>query len=201
MIAKGSLPLIAAPLILAQIIFLFRLWYLSFLFLGIGLLFIVFFRDPERDIASGIVAPADGVVTEIEKGEETIKLVTVMGLANIHVNRAPLEGRVVSIKHFPGGHKLATDKDSKANERLVTTLETDMGEVTVTQIAGAFARRIVSYIGEGDNIKKGQRIGIIRFGSRVDLVIPNKNFRVIVEKGAKVLAGATSIAVEEKNEK
>jgi len=200
MIAKGSLPIIAVPLVLAQIIFLLRLWFLSFVFLGIGILILLFFRDPERELSEGIVAPADGVVTEIEKGEEKIKIVTVMGLANVHVNRAPLEGKVVSIKHFSGQHKLAQNKDSEANERLVTILETDVGEITVTQIAGAFARRIVSYIKEGENIAKGQRIGIIRFGSRVDLVMPNNGYHVIVEKGAKVKAGTSPLAVEDRDE-
>jgi phosphatidylserine decarboxylase len=201
MVAKGSLPLIAVPLIIAQIIFLFRLWYLSFIFLGIGVLFIMFFRDPEREIAEGIVAPADGTVTEIEHGEETIKIITVMGLSNVHVNRAPLDGTVVSIEHLSGQHKLAKNKESDANERLITTLETDMGQVTITQIAGAFARRIVSYTKEGENVSKGQRIGIIRFGSRVDVNMPNKGYKVLVEKGSKVLAGASSLAVEVGNEK
>ena len=201
MLAKGSLPLIAVPLIIAQIIFLFRLWYLSFIFLGIAILFILFFRDPEREIAEGIVAPADGIVTDIERSENQIKIITVMGLANVHVNRAPLDGRVASIKHFPGQHKLAKNKDSDANERLETTLETDIGHVTVTQIAGAFARRIVSYTKEGEHVSKGQRIGIIRFGSRVDVVMPDKGYTILVEKGSKVLAGASSLAVEVRNEK
>ncbi|UCE73037.1 MAG: phosphatidylserine decarboxylase [Methanomassiliicoccales archaeon] len=200
MLAKGSIPLIAIPLVLAQIIFLLRLWYLSFVFLGIGILFIIFFRDPEREISSGIVAPADGVVTGIFRGEETIKIITVMGLADVHVNRAPLGGKVVNITHIPGQHKLAKSKDSEANERLETTLETDMGQVMVTQIAGAFARRIVSYTREGENLSKGQRMGIIRFGSRVDLVLPNRGYEVLVEKGSRVKAGASSLATEVGNE-
>ena len=201
MLAKGSPPLIAMPLVLALIVFILSFWQVAVVFLAVAGFFIVFFRDPERVIAQGIVAPADGVVTEIECSGEKIKIVTVMGLANVHVNRAPLEGRVVSIKHFPGQHKLAKNKDSDVNERLETTLETPIGQVTVTQIAGAFARRIVSYTREGDKISRGQRIGIIRFGSRVDVVMPEKGYKVVVEKGSKVLAGASSLALEVRNEK
>ena len=108
---------------------------------------------------------------------------------------------MVSIKHFPGRHKLAKKKDSDVNERLETTLETRIGQVTVTQIAGAFARRIASYTREGDKISRGQRIGIIRFGSRVDVIMPDKGYKVVVGKGLKVKDGASSLAVEVRNEK
>lgn len=201
MLAKGSLPLIAVPLVLAQIIFIFRLWYITGIFLAIAIFFIMFFRDPEREISQGIVAPADGVVTEIERTENKVKIATVMGLSNVHVNRAPLDGKVVNIKHFPGQHKLATNKESETNERMETTLETDIGQVTIIQIAGAFARRIVSYTKEGEHVSKGQRIGIIRFGSRVDVIIPDRGYTLMVEKGSRVLAGATSLAVEDPDEK
>lgn len=201
MIAKGSLPWIAVPLVMAQVIFLLRLWYLSLFFLLIGILLAIFFRDPEREIAQGIVAPADGVVTEIEREEERIRIATVMGLANVHVNRAPLGGKVLSIRHIDGQHKLAKDKDSDANERTVTTLEIYGVQITVIQIAGAFARRIVTYINEGDELSKGQRIGMIRFGSRVDLLLPVKGYRILVEKGTRVRAGSSTLAVEVSHEK
>ena len=209
MLAKGSLPLIVVPLVLALISFSISMLAIStpilFILGGVLLLvtgfFIVFFRDPERVIAQGIVAPADGVVTEIEHAQGYVKIVTVMGLADVHVNRSPLEGRVVSIKHSPGQHKLAKITGSYVNERLETTLETPIGRVTVTQIAGAFVRRIVSYTKEGENVFRGQRIGIIKFGSRVDVIMPDRGYNVLVEKGSKVRAGASSLAVEVRNEK
>jgi phosphatidylserine decarboxylase len=196
MLARGSAPLISIPLILA-IIFIF-LWLplISILFLLIFLFFIIFFRDPEREIGEGIVAPADGKLTIVEEKHDILRLSIVMGLGNVHVNRAPIEGEVLKIEHIPGKHVIAASKDSDANERLVTTLDTKIGQVKIVQIAGAFARRIKSYIKKGDNLSKGQRIGIIRFGSRVDMYLPKNGIKLVVKEGATVIAGTSSIGTE-----
>jgi phosphatidylserine decarboxylase len=195
MLAKGSLIWILIPLTLALIsIILFM--PLAVLYILITLFFIVFFRDPDRAKKDGIVAPADGKITEIIKKDGFVKIVTVMNIHNVHVNRAPIDGNVKDIEHHNGNHIPAFNKDSENNERLITTLDTKIGEVKIIQIAGAFARRIEPYINKGDNIISGQRIGIIRFGSRVDLYLPENKVKIVVNQGITVKASESQIAVE-----
>ncbi len=196
MLARGSAPLISIPLILAIIFISLWLLPLIIIFLLITLFFLIFFRDPEREIGEGIVAPADGKLTVIEEKHDILRLSIVMGLTNVHVNRAPMDGDVIRIEHIPGKHVLAASKDSEANERLVTTMDTKIGQVRIIQIAGAFARRIKPYIKKGDNLSKGQRMGIIRFGSRVDLYLPKNRIKLVVKEGATVKAGTSNIGME-----
>lgn len=199
MLAKGSVHWILLPLILA--IFSFFLYIpLAVLYLLITLFFIIFFRDPERTPSEGIVACADGKITKIEKTEEHLKIITVMNLHNVHVNRAPISGTVTNIEHHNGKHIPAFSKDSEANERVVTTMDTQIGEIKIVQIAGAFARRILPYVKIGDEISKGERIGIIRFGSRVDLYLPIKKVKIDINIGSKVKAAESTIAREISNE-
>ncbi len=200
MFAKGSILLILVPIILALIFIVVLVIPLLVLLLVITLFFIIFFRDPERKAGEGIVSPADGYISEIHEGTDNIRISIVMGIQNVHVNRAPLEGKVLRIEHKPGGHRPAFKKDSGANERLITEIETNHGTIGVIQIAGAFARRIVTYIKEGDIVSKGQRIGMIRFGSRVDLILPNKQVKVNAAVGSKVKAAASSLAQVSENE-
>ena len=194
MIAKGSLNWILIPIILALIFVVVLVIPLIVLFFVITIFFIIFFRDPERDVGEGIVSPADGYISEIHEKGAYIRISIVMGIQDVHVNRAPLKGKVLKIEHHPGGHRPAFKKDSQTNERLITKIETDIGTINVIQIAGAFARRIVTYIKEGDTVSKGQRIGMIRFGSRVDLILPKKQVKVNTTEGLKVKAAASSLA-------
>lgn len=199
MLAKGSVHWILLPLVLA--IFSFFLYIpLAVLYLLITIFFIIFFRDPERTSSEGIVACADGKITKIEKTEEHLKIITVMNLHNVHVNRAPISGTVTNIEHHNGKHIPAFSKDSEANERVVTTMDTQIGEIKIVQIAGAFARRILPYVKIGDEISKGQRIGIIRFGSRVDLYLPINKVKTHINIGSKVKAAESTIAREISNE-
>jgi phosphatidylserine decarboxylase len=160
----------------------------------------VFFRDPERRVGYGIVAPCDGIVSSIEKKSEMMRISVVMGVCNVHVNRAPFDGMVKSIEHIKGKHVPAFNKDSEANERVVITVKTKFGKARLVLIAGAFARRIVPYIRKGQKLKKGQRIGIIRFGSRVDLYLPKNRTKVLARVGVKVKAGESCLAVVLKDE-
>lgn len=198
MIARGSAPLVFAPLAAmvavgfsALLLESMRvtLWsvplFLAFLFL------LAFFRDPERATGRGIVSPADGRVLEADPA--TGRLVVFMGLQNVHVNRAPASGRVASMSYTSGGHAPAYDAKASRNERLETVLVTAHGTIAIAQVAGVFARRIVPYVREGDRIKKGQRIGMIRFGSRVELTLP-EGVRLVVGPGVKVRAGETTVA-------
>ncbi|KXS46449.1 MAG: phosphatidylserine decarboxylase [Methanohalophilus sp. T328-1] len=162
---------------------------------GFGLLtifFVFFFRDPKRDSTlckSCILAPADGKISDI-RGR---KVCIFMNLNNVHVNRAPFCGKVLSVKHFKGRYLPAFTKDSSRNERTNILLQTSVGKIEVTQIAGFLARRIVTYVEEGDEILQGEKIGMIRLGSRVDVTIP-EGFDICVSKGDRVYAGDTKIA-------
>ncbi len=200
MIAKGSLPWILIALIIAVISIFLLFIAIALIFILITIFFLIFFRDPERSIGYGIVAPADGKITDIDCKSNFFVVSTVMGLHNVHVNRAPLDGKVKSIKHFTGKHVPTFDKSSEFNERLEITLNTVIGKVKVVQIAGAFARRIKPYIRKGEKVFKGQRIGIIRFGSRVDLYLPKNRTKVLTRIGVVVKAGKSCLAVEVKDE-
>ena len=178
------------------IIFLF-FTFTSFL---MTLFFIIFFRDPERKNGKGIVACADGKIREITDIKDSDignckRISTFMNLHNVHVNRSPYNGIVKSIEHKTGIHLPAFKKESEKNERVITLINTSIGLIKIVQIAGTIARRIVPYFSKGYKINKGERIGIIRFGSRVDLYLPiNKIKKLNVKVGDIVLAGEDSIA-------
>jgi phosphatidylserine decarboxylase len=133
-----------------------------------------FFRDPERSPAAGLVlSPADGIVQGIDTCPDGRTRVSIfMGPLDVHVNRAPCAGTVTSVQHVPGGYLPAFNKDSDRNERVVWHLDTASGDLEFTQIAGAVARRIVPYASPGEPVDQGERIGLIRFGSRVDVYLP-----------------------------
>jgi len=164
---------------------------------GLGLVLLMlllwFFRDPERTCGQGVVSAADGTVTHVEQRQDGVRVNVFMSPLNVHVNRAPLAGRVVSVTHHPGGHVPAFSKDSERNERVVVEWSTDIGSVTTVQIAGSLARRIVPYISAGDEIAKGERFGLIRLGSRLDHHLP-AGCESVVRKGDRVIAGVSTIA-------
>ena len=181
-------------------------------FLGlIGILLTVwvyyFFRDPERVVPlseSGIISPADGVICKIEKtlppkelksSEELLKISVFMNVFNVHVNRAPVAGNIKDIIYVPGKFINASlDKASELNERNILVLENNKNEeIIVVQIAGLIARRILSFVNLLDSLKIGERFGLIRFGSRVDVYLPS-NYDPKVELGQKVIAGESIIA-------
>ena len=165
------------------------MYILSVILLLISLFLLYFYRDPERKIESGIVSPADGLVQRAEIKRGMVYLSIFMNVHNVHVNRSPLAGRILSIKHKSGGYLPAFSKDSDKNERLMTKIETSIGTVKVIQIAGVLVRRIVSYVKPNSEVSKGERIGLIHFGSRVDLLFESAGIDILVKKGDKVLAG------------
>lgn len=170
-------------------------WALVVPLLALALVMLNFFRDPERPgSAPGILAPADGVVQSIDEWEDgRTRVATFMNPFNVHVNRAPLDGRVVSVEHVPGGFVPAFNKESERNERVVWRFETEVGELELQQIAGTVARRIVPYLAAGAKVTKGERIGIIRLGSRVDVYLP-AGIAPAVRVGDKMVAGETVLA-------
>jgi len=176
------------------------LLFVSFLLFLLTGFFLLFFRDPERNIGIGTVAPADGRIRDVKscKDEdigECVNISIFMNVYNVHVNRMPLDGIIKDIIHLPGSHLPAFKKESERNERVILTINTEIGIVKVIQIAGTLARRIVPYVKNGDKLKKGEKIGIIRLGSRVDIYIPSKEIKTIdVKIGDKIKAGVDTIA-------
>ena len=168
---------------------------------------ITFFRDPKRvtPLREGlVVAPADGTVSavgfftpppELGLGEEPLQRISIfMSVFNCHVNRAPVSGRISKLAYKPGLFVSADlDKASEDNERSGMIIETASGRFGVVQIAGLVARRIVSFVREGETIGVGDRFGLIRFGSRVDVYMP-AGIRPLVGLGAKTIAGETVLA-------
>ena len=161
---------------------------------GAGMAVCSFFRDPPREPAEGVVlAPADGVVSAVEpEGDGRTRVATFMRLHDVHVNRAPLDGLVRDVRHRPGGYRPAFRQDSDVNERMEWTIDTELGEVRLVQIAGLVARRIVPYCEPGDRVERGQRIGMIRFGSRGAVTWPS-GMAAGVRPGQRVRAGRTRL--------
>lgn len=153
-----------------------------------------FFRDPDREIAEGrLISPADGVVQSIMPWPDGRTRVAIfMSPLNVHVNRAPLAGTVSSVEHVPGGYVPAFNKESENNERVVWHLDTELGDIEMVQIAGAVARRIVPYVTRGTKVERGERIGLIRFGSRVDVYLP-QGVAAGVDVGQATTAGVTRL--------
>ncbi|SOD63969.1 phosphatidylserine decarboxylase [Streptomyces zhaozhouensis] len=153
-----------------------------------------FFRDPEREIGQGrVICPADGVVQSITDWPDGRTRVAIfMSPLNVHVNRAPVAGTVASVQHIPGGYVPAFDKESDNNERVVWRFDSELGDLEMVQIAGAVARRIVPYVPQGCKVEQGERVGLIRFGSRVDVYLP-EGIEPAVEVGQRTTAGVTRL--------
>ena len=168
-----------------------------------------FFRDPERYSINDdkfLVSPADGLITDISERSGPVELrlenttytrVSIfMNVFNCHVNRTPISGKVEEIYYKPGKFLNASlDKASEENERNYFKIKTSSGEeIIIVQIAGLIARRIVCQVEQDQELKQGERIGMIRFGSRVDIYFKNKN--ILTKKGQNVVAGESLIASE-----
>ena len=160
-----------------------------------------FFRDPERSTPSGeniVISPADGTVLFIKEVTEEkflkgkAKQISIfMSPLNVHVNRVPITGKVEYLQYHKGEYLVAyDDKASELNERNEIGITGEIGKVLYTQIAGFVARRIVSDLKMGDKVIKGKRFGMIKFGSRVDVIVPEA-FTTSLKKGDKVFAGET----------
>ncbi|SDG71158.1 phosphatidylserine decarboxylase [Sinosporangium album] len=153
-----------------------------------------FFRDPEREPGEGrVLSPADGTVQSIDPWPDGRTRVAIfMSPLNVHVNRAPMAGTVTSVEHVPGGFVPAFNKDSDKNERVVWHFNTAVGDLEVVQIAGAVARRIVPYLAAGAKVTRAERFGLIRFGSRVDIYLP-EGIAPAVSVGDRTVAGVTRL--------
>ena len=189
------------PLVLGGAAFLLY-WYVSAAVLVLLALFVFsFFRDPDRVIPVGpgaIVSPADGrvvVVTEEKNaGRPGQRLSIFLAIWNVHVNRAPASGTITNVDYRPGKFFAAMrERASLENEQNVFTLSTEAGEIVFKQIAGLIARRVVSWKRPGEQVLRGERIGLVRFGSRVDVWLP-KGAEILVKVGENVKGGSSLIA-------
>jgi len=188
--------------VISLILWIFRLPLLAAFCTLLTLFITYFFRDPERGIPPGdkaVLSPADGKVVQVQPCVEerflrgpAIKVSVFMSLFNVHVNRNPLSGRIVDSSYSPGKFLRADlDRASAANEQNALLVETVEGtRLMVVQVAGVIARRIVCWVKKGDSVIRGQRFGLIQFGSRLDIYLP-RDTRLQVRVGQKTLAGQT----------
>jgi phosphatidylserine decarboxylase len=160
-----------------------------------------FFRDPQRVIpkeAGAVVSPADGrvvVVTDEENAGRPGKRISIfLAIWNVHVNRAPAAGVITKLEYKPGKFLAAMRAQaSLENEQNIFTLSTDAGEIVFKQIAGLIARRVVSWKKEGERVARGERIGLVRFGSRADVWVPG-DAQILVKLGQNVRGGSSMLA-------
>ena len=156
-----------------------------------------FFRDPERLIPAGPVAvsPADGRVVAIKPESPSVTRISIfLNVFDVHVNRTPIGGVITSVQYHPGQFLVASkEQASTQNEQNTVTVEGDGSQVVFKQIAGLIARRIVFHKKPGDHVSKGERVGLIKFGSRVDVVF-GPEWEIVVQQGMRVAGGSTVIA-------
>ena len=198
----------AALIILFLLVVFFYFIYKPLFIVSLILLIFTFyfFRDPERVVPIGddiLVSPADGLITNITEIKEGKKLYTkvsiFLSIFNVHIQRLPITGEVTKVDYIEGKFINATlDKASDENERLKITIKNGNNLIYVTQIAGLIAIRIVNYVKPNENINQGERYGIIKFGSRVDIEFPN-NFKLLVNEGQQCIGGETIIAQDLKS--
>jgi len=190
---------------LGWLLALFGFYTFSIIFLILTICLLFFFRDPDRNITTdpdAVISPADGKVMIINEEKETeflnkncVKISIFLSILDCHVNRFPVSGKVLATKYQPGKYNLAYDTEaSDENEKLTTFVQLDSGvKLLFSQVAGFLARRIVSNADVGDYFTQGERFGIIKFGSRMDLYLPDKSV-LEINVGDKVKAGETILA-------
>lgn len=194
---KEGIPFIAVPVLLALASGIFFSWYAAVPFVLLALFMAYFFRDPKRTVPTGvdiIVSAADGKVTSVEDHADGKFVSVFLSPVDVHINRAPIAGRVVKVELLQGRKAPATSNQaSRTNERNALTIEGEKMTVVCTQIVGILARRIVCWRKAGDTVELGEKYGLIKFGSRTDLLMP-KNVEIAVKVGDRVVGGETVIA-------
>jgi phosphatidylserine decarboxylase len=201
---RDGIPFVVVPLVLAAISALLAFWLAWFWIVGIIFILVVafmayFFRDPRRSIPLEpgiVVAPADGKVTIARQStpENPDALVSIfLSPLDVHINRSPIEGEIVDISYKKGKFLMATKEESRLlNEQNSLTIVGSDITIKCVQIAGVLARRIVCWKRRGERVKCGEQFGMIKFGSRTDVLMPS-NVEVVVQVGARVKGGETVI--------
>src|ERR1700727_1668583 len=176
-------------------------WVWSIVPVLLAAFYLWFFRDPRRTIPQGeglLVSPADGVVTEtvrIDTPEGPKQRISIfLNVFDVHVNRSPIAGEITSVRYQKGRFLNAMNQEcAERNEQNIVTVRGEGMEVVFKQIAGLIARRIIFNYGVGDKVERGQRVGLIKFGSRTDPILPS-DAEIVVKKGQRVKGGSTIIA-------
>lgn len=203
LIVQEGYPFILVALIISILAFYFINIYVALFPFFLSLFFMYFFRNPKRNVPNGedtITSPADGTVMEVTNvpydeflKTEGKKVVIFLSVFNVHVNRSPISGEIKYQNYSCGNFAPAYKKDvGFENERLMLGIEKNGFRITVTQIAGLLARRIVSWVSLNDKLEKGELYGMIKFGSCTEIVVP-KNVEILVKKNDKVVGGETII--------
>jgi phosphatidylserine decarboxylase len=189
------------PLVLGGVAFLLHWTIAGIVLLGLAAFVFYFFRDPKRLIPSepgAVVSPADGrilvVTDEANSGVAGTRISIFLAIWNVHVNRSPAAGTITKMEYRPGKFLAAMRaRASMENEQNVISLSTDAGSMMFKQIAGLIARRVVCWNKAGDRVERGERIGLVRFGSRVDLWLP-RGAEILVKVGENVKGGSSVLA-------
>lgn len=196
---RDGIPFVVVPLVIGIIPLGFGYWWAAIPFVLIAAFMAYFFRDPRRSIPLEpgiIVAPADGLITQVQlAGSDTPESLVSIFLSpfDVHINRAPIEGEIVDVSYKKGEFLMATKPESRLrNEQNCLTIQGNEITLKCTQIAGILARRIVCWKRRGERVKCGERFGMIKFGSRTDLLMP-PSVEVIVREGMRVRGGETVI--------
>lgn len=199
--AREGLPYIIIPALLALAALLVGYWPIALLFFALAAFMAYFFRDPQRTAPTDeniILSPADGRVTRVspvDPGDAASPTLVSIFLSplDVHINRAPLAGKILDVTYTKGKFLMATSKDaSLVNEQNALTIRGEKVTVVCKQIAGILARRIVCWKRVGDEVHLGERFGLIKFSSRTDLILP-VNVEVLVSEGMRVRGGTTII--------
>ena len=202
-LAREGWPFIAGVLAASVLAWIFAGFAWSIPLWLVSVFVIQFFRDPPRPIPAdplAVLSPADGRIVSLGRAQdpyaqrEALRISVFMNVFNVHSNRSPVDGEVMSVNYFPGRFFNADlDTASLQNERNAVVLRCGARTVTVVQVAGLIARRVLCYVAPGQSLKRGERFGFIRFGSRVDLYLP-PDARALVSIGDKVHASSTVLA-------
>jgi phosphatidylserine decarboxylase len=196
MIVRDAYPFLAPLALLAVLAFGFGYTIAGLLVSALFAFVAFFFRNPARTIPTdptAIVSPADGKVVRLERVGNVTRMSIFLSLFNVHVNRSPIGGRIERIDYRPGKFMVAfNDKASTDNERNIVMVSDGRINIVFTQIAGIVARRIVFWKKEGDTVNRGELVGLIRFGSRVDVLFP-AGTEATVSVGDRVKGGSTRI--------
>jgi phosphatidylserine decarboxylase len=205
LVAREGIPHISIPFVLAVILLLVGFPIMGAAAVTVAVAIALFFRDPERPYSAqpdDVLSPADGRIVAVDRVDEdrhlngeALRISVFMSVFNVHVNRVPMDSRVLTVKHVAGGFAMAhLDDAGVINERTEIVLQDGSGRKSLmVQVAGLVARRIICRVSEGDDVARGNRFGLICFGSRVDLYLPT-DAQPQVEVGTRVRAGQSVLA-------
>ena len=201
-IVKEGYPFIGGALALAVIsYFLCNVSFIFCILLWVGIALALFcayfFRDPKITITQGenlVLSPCNGKVLEVKKDDKEIMIRVFLSVFDVHLQRSPIDGKVISVEHKPGKFLNAAAPDAHiVNEQNIITIENETGTYIVKQIAGLLARRCVAWVKAGDVLKAGDKIGVIKFSSQVDLHM-KPNAEIKIKEGDRVVSGVTILA-------